>query len=217
MFKQLFGRWFGRPAPQRHAEVPDDSGFFATRFADRHEDTRLFVPWAERSPDLQAKPYDSALGLLSLVKLLSQDRALSSLGAEQLSLLGGYFEYAQIAPGKQVIGQGEQGDFLMLVLDGSLAEQRRMPSGQHVRIGELRQGDLLGEMSLLDDESRVSSFIALSPVTIAVLPIDARERMMQDEPRLASSWMAWVARRLAMRLRQVTARLSIQLSRPAAH
>jgi CRP-like cAMP-binding protein len=217
MFKQLLGRWFGPPITARHPEVPDDSGFFATRFADRHEDTRLFVPWAERSPDLQARPYDSALGLLSLVKLLSQDRSLSSMGPEQLSLLGGYFEFAQILAGKQVIGQGEQGDFLLMVLDGSLAEERRMPDGQQVRIGELRQGDVLGEMSLLDDESRVTSCFALSPVILAVLPLDARERMMQDEPRLASAWMAWVAKRLAVRLRQVTARLCMQLARPAAH
>jgi CRP/FNR family transcriptional regulator, cyclic AMP receptor protein len=215
MLKQIFSRWFGKPVA-RQASVPDDSGFFATRFADRHEETRLFVPWADRAPDLGTRPYDSALGMLSLVKLLSQDRALSSMGAEQLSILGGYFEYAQIAPGKQVIGQGEQGDFLMLVLDGSLAEERRMPSGKQVRVGELRQGDVLGEMSLLDDEARGSSCIALSPVILAVLPMEARDRMMQDEPRLAAACLAWVAKRLALRLRQMTARLSMQLSRPAA-
>ncbi|GAA0743883.1 hypothetical protein GCM10009107_08880 [Ideonella azotifigens] len=191
----------------------DDSGFYATQFVDRHQDTQLFVPWTLRAPDLNAKPYDGSLGVLSLVKLLGQDRALALLGAEQLAVLGGYFEYVQLDSGKQIIGQDEQGDFLVVVLQGVVAEDRMQPSGARARIGESRAGDLLGEMSMLDGGTRFCACTALTPVTLAVLASQALERMMIEEPRLAASLLAWIAKRLSLRLRQVSARLSVQLTR----
>lgn len=202
-----------RPRPAAPPPSADDSGFYATQFVDRHQDTQLFVPWALRAPDLNAKPYDSSLGVLSLVKLLGMDRALALLGAEQLAILGGYFEYVQLDNGKQIIGQDEQGDFLVVVLQGVVAEDRMQPSGARARIGESRAGDLLGEMSMLDGGTRFCACTALTPVTVAVLAGQSLERMMVEEPRLAASLLAWIAKRLSLRLRQVSARLSVQLTR----
>ena len=42
------------------------------------------------------------------------------------------------------------------------------------------------------------------------------ERMMQEEPRLAGTVLACIAKRLSQRLRQVSARLSVQLTRTTA-
>jgi CRP-like cAMP-binding protein len=46
-----------------------------------------------------------------------------------------------------------------------------------------------------------------------VLGAGALDRMMQHEPRLAAALLAWLARRLSLRLRQVSARLSALLTR----
>lgn len=195
---------------------PDDQGFYATQFLDRHADTQLYVHWAQRAPDVAAQPYDSALGVLSLVRLMGQDRALAGLGTDQLSMLGGYFEYVQVMAGKRVIGQDEQGDFLMLVLQGTLAETRHQPSGESIRLGEARAGDLLGDFTALDGEARLSAWNALSPVTLAVLGVQSLERMQQDDPRLAAAFLVWLGKRASLRLRQANARLAAQLGRQSA-
>ena len=210
-FQAFLSRLRRKPAPA--VQRDDDSGFYATQFIDRHEDTRLFASWGERGADLNARPYDASLGVLALVKLLGQDRALAGLGAEQLAVLGGYFEYVQLDGGKQIIGQDEQGDFLVVVLQGVVAEDRKQPSGGKARIGESRAGDLLGEMSMLDGGTRFCACTALTTVALAVLPGQALQRMMQEEPFLAASLLAWIAKRLSLRLRQVSARLSVQLTR----
>lgn len=199
--------------PAAPAASSDDQGFYATQFVDRHADTQLYVHWAERAPDVAAQPYDSALGVLSLVRLMGQDRALAGLGTEQLSVLCGYFDYVQVMAGKQVIGQDEQGDFLMLVLQGTLAETRYQPSGQAIRLGEAQAGDLLGDLTALDSEPRVSSWNALSAVTLAVLNVQALERMQQDDPTLGSALVVWLGKRASLRLRQANARLAAQLGR----
>lgn len=209
----IFKRLWGRPA-SRSAQRADDSGYYATQFVDRHADTRLYVDWARRAPDLNAEPYDASLGVLSLVRLLGQDRGLAGLGTEQLSVLGGYLDYVKLDTGKQVIGQDEQGDFVMIVLQGTLAETRLLPSGTRTRLGEARPGDLLGDLTALDSETRVSSWTALAPVTLAVLGTPALERMAQDDARLATALLGWMGKRVSQRLRQANARLGAALARP---
>jgi CRP/FNR family transcriptional regulator, cyclic AMP receptor protein len=205
-------RLWQRP-PALRLQRADDSAFYATQFVDQHAETQLYVHWAHRAPDLAAQPYDASLGVLSLVRLMIEDRGLAAFGAEQLSVLGGYFEYAKLDTGKQVIGQDEQGDFLMIVLQGMLAETRLQPSGEGTRLGEARPGDLLGDLTALDGETRVSSWTALAPVTLAVLGAQTMDRMMLEDPRLAAALLAWLGKRASLRLRQANARLGAQLPR----
>ena len=128
-------------------------------------------------------------------------------------MFGNYLEYVQVEAGRQVIGQDEQGDFLLIVLDGTVAVERVQPWGAKARLGESRAGDVLGEMSLLDAGARFSACTTLTPAKFAVLGAAALDRMMQHEPRLAAAMLAWLARRLSLRLRQVSARLSALLTR----
>lgn len=122
----------------------------------------------------------------------------------------------ELDPGKQIIGQDEQGDFLVVVLQGTVAEDRQQPSGAKARIGESRAGDLLGEMSMLDGGTRFCACTSLTPVSLAILPSGVLGRMMQEDPFLAAALLAWISKRLSLRLRQVSARLSVQLTRGAA-
>ena len=212
-------RLIGRPRPPvpPARAKPDDSGYYATQFVDRHEDTRLHVPWSHRAPDLRARSYDTALGQAELLRVLGQDRAMAALGARNLGVLAHYLEYVELDAGRRIIGQDEQGDYLLIVLKGAIAEERSQPSGAKVRLGEARTGDLLGELSVLDGGTRFCSCTALSPVTLAVLAAPQLERLLAEEPRLAAAMLAWVAKRLSMRLRQVSARLSVLLTRLPGH
>lgn len=217
------GRWFTRllgrsprPLPQ-HPGRADDSGYYATQLADRQGDTRLFAPWAQRAPDLRAQRHDDASGVNALVRLFSHDATMAGLGAQGLGTLASYMEYAEVDAGKRIVGQDEQGDYLLILLQGAVAEDRHQPSGAKVRLGEARTGDLLGELSVLDGGTRFCSCTALSPVTLAVLAAPQLERLLAEEPRLAAAMLAWVAKRLSMRLRQVSARLSVLLTRLPGH
>jgi CRP/FNR family transcriptional regulator, cyclic AMP receptor protein len=211
--KNLLARFRRKPAPLAVSPRDDSSSYFATQFQEQHQDTQLMVSWDTRSLDLHTKPYDSALGTLALVKLFGQDPQLSQLGPESLSVFGNYLEYVQVEAGRQVIGQDEQGDFLLIVLDGTVAVERVQPWGAKARLGESRAGDVLGEMSLLDAGARFSACTTLTTAKFAVLGAAALDRMMQHEPRLAAALLAWLARRLSLRLRQVSARLSALLTR----
>ncbi len=210
--KNLFARFRRQPVPLFVQPRADSSDYYATQFQEGHQDTQLMVNWDERSLDLHAKPYDSTLGTLALVKLFGQDPQLSRLGPESLATFGNYLEFVQVEAGRQVIGQDEQGDFLMIVLDGTVAVERVQPGGAKARLGESRAGDVLGEMSLLDAGARFSSCTTLTNAKLAVLGAAALDRMMQHEPHLAAALLAWVARRISLRLLQGSARLAALLT-----
>ena len=210
--KNLLARFRRKPKPLAVAPRDESSSYFATQFQEHQQDTQLMVSWDTRSIDLHTKPYDPALGTLALVKLFGQDPQLSQLGPEALSVFGNYLEYVQVEAGRQVIGQDEQGDFLLIVLDGTVAVERVQPWGAKARLGESRAGDVLGEMSLLDAGTRFSACTTLTPCTLAVVDAQKLDEMIHVDPRLGLALLASLSRRLSLRLRQVSARLSALLS-----
>ena len=102
---------------------------------------------------------------------------------------------------QEVIGQDEQGDYMLIVLEGTLAVDRVQPWGGRARLAEARAGDMLGEMSLLDAGARFSACTTLTPCTLAVVDAQRLDEMIMFEPLLA--WPSWLAvARLSLRLRR---------------
>ena len=188
----------------------DDSGFVATQFVDRHADTQLMVDWDGRAADIGAQPFDVPQGCALLIRLLAHDPAMASLGEPALAKLCAYLSYVQLGQGKLVIGQNEQGDHVMIVLNGKLVEIRQQPSGEQRRLGEAYAGDMLGDLTGLVGETRIAAWTSISPVTLAVVSAQALDRMLADDPRLAAALHAWMGKKLSIRLRQAHARMRAQ-------
>jgi CRP-like cAMP-binding protein len=194
------------------ADAEPDEGLFTSQFAE-HENGSPVANWATRAQDVRAEPFDRGQGAAMLAQLWSADRNAVKLDAAELERLAGYFEFAQLPSGQQVIGQDEQGDYMLVVLEGRIAVDRLQPWGSRARLAEARAGDMLGEMSLIDAGARFSACSTLTPCLIAVIDARHLDQLIRHEPRLALALLASLSRRLSLRLRQVSARLSALLSR----
>lgn len=69
----------------------------------------------------------------------------------------------------EIIREGEVGDFMFLILNGSVEIAKRDAHGQPQAISTAGPGKTLGEMSLIDGEPRFASCMALTPLEFAVL------------------------------------------------
>jgi len=196
---------------RENPETPD-SGYFSTMFLEREEETPTLVPWAARASQLQAKTVEPGEGGAKFARAWNNDRHTVALSESELQRLTAYLGFVSLAPDREVIAQDEQGDYLLIVLEGTIAVDRVQPWGGRARLGEARAGDLLGEMSLLDAGTRFSSCRTLTPCVVGVLEAQTLDRMMRDDPRLAAVLLAALARRLSLRLRQASARLSALLT-----
>jgi len=170
------------------------------------------VPWAVRAQALHATPFPADEGAAQLAALWSGGRLAGSFDARSLDRLSGYLSFVRVAAQRQLIAQDETGDFMLIVLDGAVLVERSPSPGKKARLAEARAGDVLGEMALLDAGPRFSACTTRGPCVLAVLEMQALMRMVHDDAPLALVLLAALARRLSLRLRQVSARLSALLT-----
>lgn len=210
--KKLIERLKGVPAPDTSSVSPEDSGYFSTMFMERGDETQQLVTWVARAQAVKAQAFDRKRGAELFAKLWGADRYVAALSADELQRMSQYLEFVSVGENQEVIGQDEQGDYMIIVLEGTLAVDRVQPWGGRARLAEARSGDMLGEMSLLDAGARFSACLTLSPCVLAVVDAQRLDEMIMFEPRLGLALLASLSRRLSLRLRQVSARLSALLS-----
>jgi CRP-like cAMP-binding protein len=187
-----------------------DSLMFSTAFVEQGLDEGMLVPWDARAVEVGAKRLSPAQGGRLLEALWRKDRFMSRLSPEALARLERYFQYAVIPADRDIIRQDEYSNFMVVLLSGQVAVDRIQPWGEHVRLAESRPGDILGEMSLLDSGIRFSHCVSLTECEVAVLEPSALDEMMSGDPALAASLIGLLARKLSLRLRAMSARVSEQ-------
>lgn len=197
-----------RTRPHDGGGEKTDSLFFTTAFADQGVDASMLIPWEARANEVGAKRLSKSRGIGLLKALWAKDKYMSRLDADSLQRLEKFFDFASVLAERDVIRQDEYGNFMIVLLTGTIAVDRVQPWGEQMRLTEARPGDILGEMSLLDSGMRFSMCSSLTECEIAVLGAEGMDQMMTEAPQLAASLVALLARKLSLRLRVVGARLS---------
>ena len=205
--KGLFGL-LKRSTPPRGDNDSPDSLLFSTAFADQGVNLAMLVPWEARANEVGAKRLSPSRGGNLLQTLWAKDKYMSRLDSACVSRLEHFFDFATVPENRDLIRQGEYGNFMIVLLSGTIAVDRSQPWGERLRLTETRPGNILGEMSLLDSGIRFSVCTSLTECEIAVLSAQALDEMMSADPALAASLIALLARKLSLRLRVVSARLS---------
>ena len=194
---------------QGQAELAD-TAFFSSAFAQHGASAVPPVPWDARAVEIGAVALSPRRGSVLLQQLWTQDQYMAQLGEAGLRWLEQYFTFSKLGSNRDLIRQNEHGNFMVVVLSGSVSIDRLQTWGEALRLAEARPGDILGEMSLLDSGNCFSSCTTLGECSVAVLGADAMDDMMGRDPRLAASLVALLARKLSLRLRAVSARLTQQ-------
>lgn len=190
----------------------DDAGYFATQYLERPENSRASSAWTARALAVGAQTLDPEHGLSLLTQCWGQDALMASLDPEAQRKLLTHLSFVSVPAGRELIVQDEKGDYALIVLEGLVAVDRVQPTGTRARLSEARDGDVLGEMSLLDAGARFASCLTLSRCSLAVLTSAAMDELAIEEPRLGLALMTSVARRLSLRMRQLSARLGALLT-----
>src|SRR5687767_2666536 len=126
-----------------------DSVLFTSAFADQGVDPSMLVPWDARANEVGAKRLPAARGQKLLQALWAKDKFMSRLPAEAGQRLEKFFDFALVDADREVIRQEEYGNFMIVLLTGTIAVDRVQPWGEQLRLTQARPGDILGEMSLL--------------------------------------------------------------------
>jgi CRP/FNR family transcriptional regulator, cyclic AMP receptor protein len=189
---------------------------FSTAFDGFGLEQTLLMPWSARAVAVQAQPLPAQHGMELLQNLWAHDKYMSHLDAGAIDHLAPFFEFATVSANQDVIAQDEYGNFMVVLLSGNMAVDRVQPWGERLRLAEAWPGEILGEMSLLDSGIRFSTCTTMDVCELAILNAQGMDDMMNAQPLLAAKLIALLARKLSLRLRVVSARLSDTRAAPSA-
>jgi len=105
--------------------------------------------------------------------------------------------------GEIIVREGEVGD-CMYVIQAGQAEVLAEKAGREVRLRVMGEGDIFGEMALVDREPRSATVRALGEVRVLTLDKRTFMRRVHEDPSLAFR----VLQTMAHRIRTLTAELA---------
>ena len=112
------------------------------------------------------------------------------------------FMHCFTAPrGGVLLAEGEEGEHALIILSGSVDVRKLSPEGKSVTIANVCCGSSLGEMSLIDGESRFASCVATEPTDFAVFTRHDLNEMLVMHPRLTNKFLIKLMQILVGRLR----------------
>ena len=139
--------------------------------------------------------------------VVAHNTLFDDFAEKDLRLLGPFMR-VYVAPAAGVlIREGEPGDFMLFVIAGLVDVTKTDRWGVIKRIAVVKEGQALGEMSMIDGEARFASCIAIEETTFAYLSRPALQKLINDESRLAAKILMKLVFMLSQRLRQTSLKL----------
>ncbi len=118
------------------------------------------------------------------------------LGDDRLAAVARCAMMRRVPRGSAVVHEGDRTDFVYFVLTGNLKVMVSDEDGREVILTILGQGEMFGEMGVLDDSPRSASVVAVSPSDLVTIAKTDFKRLMQENFELAWHVMCNLTRRL---------------------
>lgn len=134
---------------------------------------------------------------VDVVGLLSRNPLLRNLSPEQLQQLAPHTRCIRFARGEVVVREGDPGDALFQVVNGTLEVLKGDGSGEMSRIAELQAGDLFGEMTLCADEPRNATVRTLEETWLLEVERSDLQPLIEADPSTLEGIAQLVAQRRA--------------------
>jgi HEAT repeat protein len=152
----------------------------------------------------------SMLTLIERVIFLKQVPVFGGMIIDRLRVLASISEELDCEPGQQIIGEGERGDALYVIVKGRVAIQRRdaRQPGAAAELAALGPREYFGEMSLFDNEPYSADAVAVEPTQLLLVRQAPLLALIKRYPDMAFGFF----KVLSQRLRQANALITEQRS-----
>lgn len=144
---------------------------------------------------------DRILGIIEHIHLFED------FGRDEIEILGRYLKAYRAPAGREIIREAEPGDFMVLLIEGSVEIVKLDSRGLPQCLAVAGPGKTLGEMSLIDGEPRFASCVTREPCVFAALDRTALSRIVAEQPKIGVKILMELLMLLNQRLRIVSGEL----------
>ncbi len=129
---------------------------------------------------------------------------IEDLSDAEADTLGALMLRLRAAPGTVLIREGDVGDWMLLILQGTVDVTKATGSGEASRLAVITAGAAVGEMSMLDAAPRYASCTAIDAVEAALLTRATIGALIRDHPAIGAKLLVKLTQLLAQRLRNTS-------------
>jgi ATP-binding cassette subfamily B protein len=123
----------------------------------------------------------------------------ANVDESQLAAIATRFVTERYPRGKRIIEEGDPGDKLYIIVRGAVEVRKRGPDGEERLVAMLEDGDVFGEIALLEDVPRIATVVTRTPCLMLTLGRQPFEQILATAPdlRIVFEQMAAARRREA--------------------
>jgi HEAT repeat protein len=154
-------------------------------------ETAIWTLGALDRSELEGLKEGRMLTIVERVLALKRVDVFAGTPDETLAAVAELLEEVRLDGDEAVFGEGDRGDCLYIVVDGDV----RIHRGQ-LTISHLGEGDVFGEMALLDAEPRMASATAVVDTLLLRLAQEPFFELMDDRPEVARGIIRVLSQRL---------------------
>ena len=132
---------------------------------------------------------------------------LEDLTDAEADALGALMPLVRAEPGQVMIREGDVGDWMLLILSGTVDVTKKSELEEVSRLAVVRQGAAIGEMSMFDASPRYASCTAIERVEAGLLTRATIAKLVQEHPKVAAKLLVKLTQLLAQRLRNTSNQL----------
>lgn len=104
------------------------------------------------------------------------------------------------SPGQPIFIQGDRADGAYFVLEGRAKAVLSSPDFEDIVLGELDEGEVFGEMALIDDKPRSANVVAITPCRMAFIGKDLFNGFLEARSEFSLRFMGFICLSLFRRI-----------------
>jgi CRP-like cAMP-binding protein len=164
---------------------------------------------ASRPPQLAHLEYlgDATKFAGQMQALIPKCPLLENFSLNEVRLLAHFMDVYRVEPGVELIREGDGGDFMVMLLEGSVEVHKRDRWNTPQLLASIEAGRTLGEMSMIDGAARFATCLAAHSALVAVLDRESLARIIVEQPLLGAKILMELVLMLSQRLRATSERL----------
>ncbi len=132
----------------------------------------------------------------SNVSLLARVPLFAELSEDELDRIGAVAVPRSFERGVRVFHEGDTSDACYIVRSGDLRVTREHSDGRAIALATLAEGDIFGELAMLDGGARSASVETLADSELLALPAGDMRRLLAAHPDIAVKLIVALVRRL---------------------
>ncbi|KAB2873493.1 MAG: Crp/Fnr family transcriptional regulator [Bauldia sp.] len=131
-----------------------------------------------------------------LAAVLGRAMLFSGLDPDDMRRLAGIARETTLAPNQTLFEQGDESDGLYLIVSGIVRIFLQADDTREATINLLEDGEIIGEMALLDGLPRSAGAAALTDVKLIFIPREPFLELLDSSPKLARQIILMLCERL---------------------